>query len=195
MWSRAFFFFKPLAFFVFLLIARPVYSIPAFVENLCSKLHIGACSKKDPPAAPAQAPAPVVEPQLTESERQVLVRLLEKQKQLQLKEQELERREAQLKTLHEDLQNQVIQLERLQEQVTQGIKTKETEDTQQLDKVVLFYGKMDPSKASASLAKLPPATAVKILMQLKEKQTSSILSQMEPTIAAKLVEEMTNKKP
>ena len=73
-----------------------------------------------PPATGDGAAQKPIWESLTENEKQILLRLLERQQELKGKEQELNRREDQLNALREDVQRQIAQLERLQAQNPTG---------------------------------------------------------------------------
>jgi len=106
----------------------------------------------------------------------------------------LDRREDQLKTLQEDIQLQVTQLEKLQREIEKDINNKKTQDSAQLLKAVALYSKMDAAIAAQSLAKIDRKIAVKILKQMKEKQASLVLSSMGVDVSASIIEEITRKK-
>ena len=95
--------------------------------------------------------------------------------------------------LQEDIQRQVRQLEKLQQEIEKDIVKKKTQDDSQLIKAVALYSKMDAGIAAQSLALLERKIAVKILKQMKEKQASLILSNMGADESASMIEEITRK--
>lgn len=167
--------------------------LPGFVEDFCKGQNWGFCSGDPAPEEQAKE-APKKKRTFTESEQQILTRLLEKEKKLKAKDNFLNRRESQLKALEEDLQSQIAQLEQLQQQVEKDIERKKVQDREQLNKAVEFYAKMEPAKAAASIAQLNVKTAVQMLLKIKEKQASDILAEMDPAQSAKLIEEIARKK-
>lgn len=180
-----------------LLMARPAYSIPTSVEEgkqlvgeVCADLGLDFCAFTPPdPAAEANKPL-----QLTATERQVLTRLLDQQQELQDRSQNLDRRETQLKALQEDVQRQIVQLERLQTEIEQSIEAKKAQDVEQLEKAVSFYARMDPVAAAQSIANLDQKTAVNILLLMKDKQASAVLSSMTAERSAELIAEIARKR-
>jgi len=169
-----------------------IYALPSMIEKFCKNQGFDFC-------AGDMIEEETVEKQktqraITASEREILTRLIEKEKQLKARENILVRRQKQLKTLEEDLQNQIGQLEKLQQEVKKDINRKKVQDREQLNKLVEFYEKMEPAKASASIEQLNIKIAVQILLKIKEQQASNILAQMDPQKSARLVEEIARKK-
>ncbi|MGK5090436.1 hypothetical protein WDW89_00310 [Deltaproteobacteria bacterium TL4] len=182
---------------LFLFTARPVYSIPKKIEELCGKFNMTFCAGEKKTEAQQKIEKDDEEAKLqnfTQSEKEVLTRLLEQQKQMQLKEGLLNQREAQLKALQEDIQNQIVQLELVQQKIGKDIETKKILDNEQFNKAVALYDKMEAPKAALSIAELEAKTAIKILMKLKDKKASEILANMKPSKAAELIQGMTLKK-
>lgn len=166
--------------------------LPSFIEDFCRNQGLDICAGETKPDA--QKETKQKKRVFTESEKQVLTRLLEKEKQLKAKEIALNRRQGQLKALEEDIQGQIAQLEKLQQEVEKDIDRKKVQDREQLNKAVEFYAKMEPAKAAASIAQLNTKIAVQILLKIKEKQASAILAGMEAEKSARLIEEIARKK-
>ena len=100
-------------FVVIFMMARPAYSIPTSIEELkksigsiCADYGIDFCAVEEEEAKKKKKPR-----KFTETEQKILTRLAEQQKLLSVRSLELDRRENQLKSLQEDIQRQVTQLE------------------------------------------------------------------------------------
>ena len=183
--------------FMFVMMARPAYSIPTTIDEIKQSLRehcvldygLEFCASEPDARKKTKKPH-----KFTESEKEILTRLAEQQSRLRLRALELDRREGQLKTLQEDIQRQVSQLEKLQQEIEKDIKGKKNQDNTQLQKAVALYSKMDAAIAAQSLAKLDRMIAVSILKQMKEKQASLVLSSMGAEESASIIEEITRKK-
>jgi len=182
--------------FMFVMMARPAYSIPTSIDELkqsigalCADYGIEFCAVAVDVKKKAKKPR-----KFTETEKKILTRLAEQQERLRLRSLELDRREGQLKTLQEDIQRQVTLLEKLQQEIEKDIAKKKIQDNAQLIKAVALYSKMDAAIAAQSLAKLDRKTAVNILKQMKEKQASLVLSSMGAAESASIIEAITRKK-
>ena len=178
------------------LLARPAYSIPTSIDDLkqslgtlCTDYGLEFCAVESVDHKKTKKPR-----KFSETEKKILTRLTEQQDRLLLRRLELDRREGQLKTLQEDIQQQVTQLEKLQKEIEKNIAKKKTQDDAQLIKAIALYSKMDAGVAAESLAKLERKIAVSILKQMKEKQASLILSSMGAAESASMIEEITRKK-
>ena len=174
--------------------ARPAYSITTdelseSVKALCRDygLEFRAGPPKD---AAGDAPK---KREFTETEKQILSRLVEQSEQIKQRETDLSRREAQFKALQEDIQRQISQLEKLQKKIADDISKKKSQDQVKLDKAVSFYAKMDAATAAQSIARLDQSTAVRILIRMKDKQASEVLANMGPDKSAELIAKITNK--
>ena len=181
---------------VLLLYARPAYSIPSSLEeiqqkfgNLCYEYGLEICAT--PPKSEEEDDK---RKEFTETEKQILTRLSSQQSRLQDREMDLDRREQQLKALHEDVQRQISQLEKLQQEIERDIESKKTQDDALLDKAVSFYAKMDAPTAAQSINQLDTKVAISILMRMKEKQAAEVLSNIPPNQSAKLIAEIAKKK-
>jgi flagellar motility protein MotE (MotC chaperone) len=181
----------------FLLVARPAYSIPMTVKEgqqwigeICSDFGIAFCSYI-PEEDKADAKRPL---RLTATERQVLTRLAEQQQVLEKRGRALDRRETQMQALQEDVQRQIVQLERVQQDIEQSIETKKAQDIEQLEKAVSFYTRMDPGAAALSITNLDQKTAVNILMRMKDKQASAVLESMTAERSSDLIDAIARKR-
>ena len=196
-------FFRISSLAVFVLIfssVRPAYSIPTSLSELeqmigefCAEYSFLDFCAIQPTSVEAKEQQPIWE-NLTESEKEILLQLLERQQALKEREQGLDRRENQLKALQEDVQRQIAQLERLQEKIQKDIAVKKLQDSQQLDKAIEFYRRMDPATAAQSLANLDQKIAVNILIKMNPKNSSEILANMAATKSADLIAAIAKKK-
>ena len=183
-------------FFVIIMFARPAYSIPTSIEELkksigsiCADYGIDFCAVEEEEENKGKKPR-----KFTDTEQKILTKLAERQKILDARRIELDRRENKLKTLQEDIQLQVTQLEKLQQEIETDIEKKKKQDDSQLEKAVALYSKMDAATAAQSITKLDQGIAVTILKQMKEKQASLVLASMGAKESANLIAEMTTKK-
>ena len=182
-------------FIVIFMMARPAYSIPTSIEELkksigsiCTDYGIDFCTVEEEEVKKKKKPR-----KFTETEQKILTRLADQQKLLSARSLELDRRENKLKSLQEDIQQQVTQLEKLQQEIERDIEKKKNQDDSQLEKAVALYSKMDAATAAQSMTKLDQGIAVNILKQMKEKQASLVLASMGATESANLIAEMTTK--
>jgi flagellar motility protein MotE (MotC chaperone) len=142
----------------------------------------------------AAAKAPPAEP-LTENERQILLSLTERKRQLDDRDSQLNQREEQLRLLRDNIQHQVAELKRLQGEIEASMEAKKTLDAENLKKVVILYNGMDPKKAAQKLQTLEPRVAMQILMAMNQRKAAQLLQELPPDNAKRITEEIVRKVP
>ena len=154
--------------------------------------EIGAANKNE-----QQPPALQPKPQeaLTESERQILLSLTQRKRQLDERDAQLNQREEQLRLLRDNIQHQVVELKRLQSDIEASMEAKKAQDAENLKKVVTLYNGMDPAKAATQLQTLEPKVAVQILMAMNQRKASAVMQALSPDQAKKITEEIVRKAP
>ncbi len=148
--------------------------------------------KKQPPPEPAGRPSSEA---LTETERQILLSLMERKRQLDERDTLLNQREEQLRALRDNVQQQVSELKRLQTDIEASMDAKKAQDAENLKKVVNLYNNMDSKKAAQKLDSLEPKYAVQILMGMKERKAAQLLEELSPENAKRITEAIVSKAP
>jgi flagellar export protein FliJ len=151
-----------------------------------------SASKTEDKAGPAKA-APAET--LTENERQILLSLMERKRQLDERDSLLNQREEQLRVLRDNIQHQVAELKRLQGEIEASMEAKKAQDAENLKKVVVLYNGMDPKKAAQKLQTLEPRVAMQILMAMNQRKASQILQELPADNAKRITEEIVRKVP
>jgi flagellar motility protein MotE (MotC chaperone) len=151
-----------------------------------------SASKTEDKAAPAKAPPS--EP-LTENERQILLSLTERKRQLDERDSLLNQREEQLRVLRDNIQHQVSELKRLQSEIEASMEAKKAQDADNLKKVVVLYNGMDPKKAALRFQALDPRVAMQILMAMNQRKAAQVLQELPPDNAKRITEEIVRKVP
>jgi flagellar motility protein MotE (MotC chaperone) len=132
---------------------------------------------------------------LTDTERQILLSLMERKRQLDERDTLLNQREEQLRALRDNIQQQVAELKKLQSQIEASMEAKKAQDAENLQKVVNLYNGMDPIKAAEKLATLEPKVAVEILMGMNRRKAAQLLQALPPDKAKKITELIVAKQP
>jgi len=142
----------------------------------------------------ATAKAQPAEP-LTENERQILLSLTERKRQLDERDSLLNQREEQLRVLRDNIQHQVSELKRLQSEIEASMEAKKAQDAENLKKVVILYNGMDPKKAAQKFQALEPRVAMQILMAMNQRKAAQVLQELPPDNAKRITEEIVRKVP
>ena len=111
---------------------------------------------------------------------------------------ELDRREAELAKLEEELQKQrsgieekIKQLETMRAEISTTLKGRVEQDQEKVAKLVDVYSNMKPVSASRVIETLNEDLAVTILDRMKKKNAAEILNMMSAAKAKKLSEMLT----
>ena len=132
---------------------------------------------------------------LTENERQILLSLMERKRQLDERDSLLNQREEQLRVLRDNIQHQVSELKRLQGEIEASMEAKKTLDAENLKKVVVLYNGMDPKKAAQRFQALEPRVAMQIIMAMNQRKAAQVLQELPPDNAKRITEEIVRKVP
>ncbi|HKI98944.1 MAG TPA: hypothetical protein VKB51_10765 [bacterium] len=171
--------------------ARHGYSMDQ-IRSLVNRVRPGTFPELDA-GKKAQGPPPVREAPkqeaLTDTERQILLSLMKRKRQLDERDTLLNQREEQLRALRDNIQQQVAELKRLQSKIEASMDAKKAQDAENLQKVVNLYNGMDPQKAAEKLATLDPKVAVEIVMGMNQRKAAQVMQNL-PASQAKQITEM-----
>ena len=168
------------------------------IRGLVNKIRPGTFpeleAEKDakPEAAPGEQPQ---ERALTENERQILLSLMERKRQLDERETALNQREEQLRALRDNIQHQIAELRKIQQEIEAGMDAKKALDADNLKKVVGLYDGMDPKKSAQKFQSLDPKVAVQILMSMNQRKAAALLEELPPAKAKEITEAIVRKGP
>jgi flagellar motility protein MotE (MotC chaperone) len=132
---------------------------------------------------------------LTDTERQILLNLMERKRQLDERDTLLNQREEQLRALRDNIQQQVAELKKLQSQIEASMDAKKAQDAENLQKVVNLYNGMDPIKAAEKLATLDAKVAVEIVMGMNQRKAAQVLQNLPADKAKQITEAIVAKQP
>lgn len=114
---------------------------------------------------------------------------------------ELDRRDAELTTLEEELHKQkkevearIVKLEQIRNEVASVLKDRVELDQQRVSTLVDFYSNMKPKQAAEIFTTLNEDLAVEVLGKMKKKNAADIMNLLDPTKARALSEKFTGYK-
>ena len=177
--------------------ARPGYSMSQ-IKSWVNKVRPGTFPELD---ASKEAPAEATKVQktrqeaLTDTERQILLSLNERKRQLDERDLLLNQREEQLRALRDNIQRQVKELKRLQVKIEASMDAKKSQDAENLNKVVGLYNGMDPKKSAGKFATLDSKVAVQILLGMNQRKAAAVLEELPPDVAKRITEQIVSKVP
>ena len=132
---------------------------------------------------------------LTDNERQILLSLMERKRQLDERETSLDQREEQLRALRDNIQHQIAELRKIQQEIEAGMDAKKALDADNLKKVVGLYDGMDPKKSAQKFQTLDAKVAVQILMAMNQRKAAQLLEELPPQKAKEITEAIVRKAP
>ena len=121
----------------------------------------------------------------------VLQSMQERQAHLNEREQQLARREEELRGIQQRVEEKLALLTTLRKEVGALVEEKDAFEEKRFEHLVKVYEGMKAEEAAALFERLQEETAVKMLFRMKEKKVSQILGIIKPEVAAKLSERLT----
>lgn len=106
--------------------------------------------------------------------------ILNKQKALKEREDNLRKEEERLKALSRELDEKIERYSKLLTQIEDALKDIKKERDERFQHVVKTYEAMPPEEAAQRISELDEKTATKILFMMKPKKASAIMAVMEP---------------
>jgi flagellar motility protein MotE (MotC chaperone) len=125
-------------------------------------------------------------------ERRVLAAIEEQKARLREKEEILQQREMELKTLEKEVDKKLVELRKAGEEATALLERKSEAENKRLRELSAMYEKMAPEKAATLLAEVEESLAIDILAGMKSKTAGRVLGNMERAKAAKLSQAYSN---
>lgn len=192
----------PLACIVTIIIFTTLPPRPGFgmsqVRGLVNQIRPGTFPELESGKAAEQEEMESVRPEeraLTDNERQILLSLMERKRQLDERETLLNQREEQLRALRDNIQHQIAELRKVQEEIETGMDARKALDANNLNKVVSLYDGMDPKKSADKFQTLDPKVAVQILLAMNQRKAAKLLEELSPEKAKEITEAIVRRKP
>lgn len=133
-------------------------------------------------------PTPPVMAEPTGDELNHLMKLVERKKELDSREEELNRVEAALGEQKAELQKRLNELEKMRGSISNLLENRVKADEQKLDTLVQFYSNMKPPQAAKIFETIDEDLAVQIIGRMKKKNAADILNLMKPEKAQMFTE-------
>lgn len=112
----------------------------------------------------------------------------ERKKQLDLREEELKKLEAEILVQRESIDKKLEEVESIRKQISQQLEDRVKADEQKVDTLVQVYSQMKPQQAAKVFETIDEDLAVQILTKMKRKSAADILNLLKPDRAQALSE-------
>lgn len=124
-------------------------------------------------------------------ERRILVSIEGEYAKLRQREETLQAREMELKTLEQEVDKKLAQMKALRQELERLLNRKQAEEGQRVAELSKIYEKMDSRKAATLLKDLEQRLAIDILAGMKKKTAGKLLDNLDAKTAAKLSKAFT----
>lgn len=108
------------------------------------------------------------------------------QAEFQQRSQQLDQREIELKTLAEEVEKKITELQKMRESLQQLVVEKNAAETKRIKELSMIYAKMSPAQSAVLLAELDQQLAVAILAGLSPKVSAKIMDNLPTPTATRL---------
>jgi flagellar motility protein MotE (MotC chaperone) len=119
--------------------------------------------------------------------------LLKKQEELDKRDELLKSKEGQLRVVEQDIDKKIDELKRVQQKLEELVKVRDDMEAKNLANLTKAYSSMAPPDAASRLKAMDRGIALKILMAMKTKNSSKILSSLDTATAAQLSEQLAKR--
>ncbi len=117
-----------------------------------------------------------------------------KLKELQFREEQVKREEANLQALKRDIEDKIQQLKALQTKVSKLLKKRDEQEEKRLEQLARVFESTPPEQAGPLLSKLDVKTAAEILYRMNGRKAGKIWGYVKADRAVKISEELTKLK-
>ncbi|RAU21267.1 hypothetical protein CU669_13915 [Paramagnetospirillum kuznetsovii] len=162
-----------------------------------------AKAEAPPPAAPAATPAnapaatsaaPRDGGGMTQTEMDVLQKLQERRGTLDVRERDIERREALLKAAEDQIDRKVAEMKTLQHTIEGLLRQYNDQEDNKMRSLVKIYENMKPKEAAKIFEQLDMSILLEVLERMKEQKVAPILAEMDPSKAKGVTSELAQRR-
>lgn len=127
-------------------------------------------------------------------ERRILVSLKKERQELQRRKDRIGEREKELKVLRQEVEKKLQQLRQWRGDLEELLAQKEQKEQKRVKKLSRIYQRMDPVKAAAALGSVEQDLAVSIISRMRSGTAAEVLDNMAREQAAALSTDLSNLK-
>lgn len=136
----------------------------------------------------AEGEAPVSATTTSSDELGHLSHLRDRKKELDLREEELNKMEAALNAQREEVEKKLVELEDVRRKISSVLEEKVQADDQKIENLVQFYSSMKAPQAAKIIETIDEDLAVKVMARMKKKTAADIMNLLRPEKAQTISE-------
>jgi len=130
---------------------------------------------------------------ISKVERDVLLHLKKLKEKRQSHASELEALETRAKDAEKQAREQIAILETLEERIKASLAQEKTINDKKIKRLAAVYEGMKANKSAPIIARMELSTVVRMMARMDEKKVGKILSNLQPDLAVKITEALTQK--
>jgi len=124
-------------------------------------------------------------------ERRILVSIEDEYDRLREREDKIDSREMELKTLEMEVDKKLAAMQQLRNELVKLLDRKDVTEEERVAELSKIYEKMNPQKAAVLIKSLDYQLAVDLLLGIKKKTAGKILDNLDPETATQLSKAFT----
>lgn len=177
----------------------PAAAAPAAqTANAQAPAQTPASAAGSPGPAPAPQPptgaAPDPSPGMSPTELDVLQKLQERRGTLDVRERDIERREALLKAAEEQIDRKVAEMKTLQHTIEGLLRQYNDQEDNKMRSLVKIYENMKPKEAAKIFEQLDMNIMLEVIERMKEQRVAPIMAEMDPSKAKAVTAELAQRR-
>lgn len=146
-------------------------------------------------AAPPPPPGGASDPgSLSQTEMDVLQKLTERRNGLDVREKDIERREAMLKAAEDQIERKIAEMKSLQNTIEGLLRQYNDQEDNKMRSLVKIYENMKPKEAAKIFEQLDMPIMLEVVERMKEQKVAPILAEMDPAKARTITSELAQRR-
>lgn len=125
-------------------------------------------------------------------ERRILAAIKERDARLSAREEQLQGRELELKTLAGEVDKKIAAMQRLRNELSELLDRRDAEENARIEELSLIYERMNPQRAAVLISELETQLAVNLLLGIKKKTAGQIMERLNAETAIRLSRAFTD---
>lgn len=126
------------------------------------------------------------------AEKDILVSLAERRKQLEARARELELRENLIKVAENRVESRIKELKEIEKRIDTQLTKRDEEQDAEYEKLVSLYSKMKPKDAARIFEQMEVSVLAGLVRRMNARIVSPILAEMDPVMAKRVTMEMAS---
>ena len=125
-------------------------------------------------------------------ERRILAAIKERDERLSAREEQLQGRELELKTLEDEVDKKIAAMQRLRTELNELLDQRDAKENARIEELSMIYERMNPQQAALLISELETGMAVNLLLGIKKKTAGQIMERLNAETAIKLSKAYTD---